>query len=157
MAINRTKFSSRIAPQEQSKISKVIVANTTMRGYAHIVTVRTQIVNDAEVECYQDILIHPDRAADIDIARFDAVSFQGLTPRQSPGDPRPNTTYHWAQGCKAIGKHLIERAKNKAGEDVVYLAGVGIYMTPEQVKAEEDARAFAAVADHQFAAEAPEA
>lgn len=135
MAINRTKFSTLIPAQEQSRISKAIVVNTTMRGYLHIVSVRTQIVNDQEVECYQDILVHPDRAASIDVTKFDALSFQGLTPRNAPGEPRPNTTYHWAQNVKAVGKHLVEVLEDEhTHERQTFFAGVGIYMTQTELE-----------------------
>lgn len=138
MAINRTKFSTLIPAQEQSRISKAIVVNTTMRGYLHIVSVRTQIVNDQEIEVFQDVLVHPDRAASIDVTKFDALSFQGLTPRNAPGEPRPNTTYHWAQGVKAVGKHLVEYLTDEnSGERQTFLAGVGIYMTEAELREAE--------------------
>ena len=155
MAINRTIFSSRIPAQEQSKIAKVIVANTTMRGYLHIVTVRTAVVNDQEVEVFQDILFHPDRAANLDITKFDAISLQGLTPREPMGDARANTTYHWGSSAKAVGKHLVEYNEGPNGRET-FLAGVGIYATEAEIKAAEDEAAFAAVARQDFGAEVPQ-
>lgn len=145
MAINRTTFSTRIPAQEQSRIAKVIVANTTMRGYLHIVTVRTQVVNDQEVELFQDVLIHPDRAASVDVAKFDAVTLMSLTPRNPAGEPRPNTTYHWAGGCKAIGKHLVEYVDGPDSRQA-FLAGVGIYETEAEARLREEADQAATLA-----------
>lgn len=145
MAINRTTFSSIIPAQEQSRVAKVIVANTTMRGYLHLVTVRTAIVNDVETEVFQDILIHPDRAANIDITKFDAITLQGLTPRNPAGEARTNTSYHWASGAKAVGKHLVEYAEGPNGREA-FLAGVGIYATAEEIAAAEAAEQAATIA-----------
>lgn len=131
MAINRTVFSSKIPATEQASINKVIVANTTMRGYLHIVAVRTKIENEKEVEVFTDLLIHPDRAAKMDVAKFDAISIQGFTPREAPGERKPNTEYGWAAGVTAVGKHLVEQAivgdTPETEKQVLVYAGVGIY------------------------------
>lgn len=132
MAINRTQFSSKLPATEQATINKVIVANTTMRGYLHIVAVRTKMVNEQPVEVFTDLLIHPDRAAKIDVAKFDAISIQGFTPREAPGERRTNTEYGWAAGVTAVGKHLVEQAiveDEQTGEEkqVLVYAGVGLY------------------------------
>jgi hypothetical protein len=133
MAIDRKSFSSILPASEQPEINKLIVANTTMRGYLHLVAVRTVFENEQPIEKFTDVLIHPDRAADIDVAKFDAVSLQGLTPRLAPGEKRDNTTYHWGSGAKAIGKHLIKRmnATEPNTPDTLVYAGVGLYGTPE--------------------------
>lgn len=131
MAINRKSFSSIIPADQQAKMAKVIVCNTTPRGYLHIVTVRTDIVNEQEVEKFTDVMIHPDRAPFVDVAKFDAVSLQGLTPRNAAGEPKANTTYHWGQDVKAIGRHLVEQAivgdTPGTEKQVLVYAGVGIY------------------------------
>jgi hypothetical protein len=135
MAINRKSFSSIIPADQQAKMAKVIVCNTTPRGYLHLVTVRTDIVNEQEVEKFTDVMIHPDRAPLIDVAKFDAVSLQGLTPRLAAGEAKPNTTYHWGQDAKAIGRHLVEQAivgdTPETEKQVLVYAGVGIYGVPE--------------------------
>lgn len=132
MAINRMSFSSTIPAEKQQSINKVIVVNTTMTGYLHIVAVRTEIKNEQPVEVFTDILIHPDRAANVDVAKFDAISIQGMKPRQAPGEARPNTTYAWAAGATAMGKHLVKPIKLETGEDALELCGVGLYGEPQQ-------------------------
>lgn len=129
MAIDRKSFSSKLSPSEQPGINKLIVNNTTIRGYLHLVAVRTVFENEQPIEKFTDVLIHPDRAAEIDVAKFDAITLMGLTPRLAPGEKRTNTTYHWASGAKAIGKHLIERinATEEGQADTLVYAGVGIY------------------------------
>ena len=44
------------------------------------------------------------------------------------GEPQKNTTYVWARGIKAIGKHLVEKVTNEQGQRVLH-AGVGVYAT----------------------------
>ncbi len=136
MAINRKSFSSIIPAEQQGSMNKVIVANTSPKGYLHLVMVRTTIVNEQPVEQFTDVLIHPDRAATIDIAKFDAVSLQGLSPRLAPGEKRPNTSYHLAVGAKAVGRHLVEQVivedeTTKEEKQVLAFAGVGMYGEPE--------------------------
>jgi len=125
MAINRKSYASTIAPADQPGILKCIVANTTMRGYLHIVGVRQSFdqLTGKATDHFVDLLIHPDRAGDVDIQKFDAFSIQGTSPRNAPGEPRENTVYQWANGVQPIGKHLVDRQTDGT---LVY-AGVGVY------------------------------
>ena len=127
--INRKSYSSTIPAAEQPGMNKVIVANLTARGYLHIVTIRTNFdAANKPIESFTDVLIHPDRALDVDVAKFDAVSLSGVTPRNAPGEPKPNTQYVWASGAQAIGRHLVKRIEVDGKPGLEY-AGVGVYAT----------------------------
>lgn len=127
MAINRSTFSSTIPAEAQPSIAKVIVANITPKGYLHVTTVRTQIVDSKPVEVFMDVLVHPDRACNANVQLFDAVSISGISGRQAPGEPRTNTDYVWASGISAIGKHLVE----KQADGTLKNMGVGIFAIAE--------------------------
>jgi hypothetical protein len=127
--INRKSYSSTIPADQQPGMNKVIVANLTARGYLHIVAVRTNFdAAGTPTESFTDVLVHPDRALNIDVAKFDAVSLSGVTPRNAPGEPKPNTQYVWASGAQAIGRHLVKRVQLN-GKDALEYAGIGVYAT----------------------------
>jgi hypothetical protein len=122
--INRKSYSSTMPADQQPGIFKAIVVNTTMRGYLHLVAVRTSFdANNTPKEAFIDVLVHPDRAMTIDVQKFDAISVQGMSPRQAPGEARLNTQYVWANGINAFGKHLVKRTT----ENQLMYDGIGIY------------------------------
>lgn len=126
MAINRTAFNATIEPSKAAGVAKVIASSTTINGYAHIVTVRTSFQDGKPVEQYTDILIHPDRAADLDVQQFDAVMVNAPSQRQVLGEAKPNTQYIWAKGVKAVGRHTVN-IEQVDGKRVVTPTGVQLY------------------------------
>ena len=125
MGINRKSYSATLPPSEQPGILKAIVVNTTMRGYLHIVGVRQSFdqLTGKATDHFVDLLIHPDRAVNVDIRKFDAFSIQGKSSRNAPGEPRENTTYEWANAVTPFGRHVVDRTPDGT---LVY-AGVGVY------------------------------
>ncbi len=128
--INRKSYSSTIPAADQPGYAKVIVNNLTGRGFAHLVTVRATF-DDAGImtEHFVDILVHPDRAMDLDVQKFDAVTLNGTVERQPQGGTaKPNTRYVFAQDVRAIGKHLVTKLVDEAtGEVKLEYAGIGLF------------------------------
>ena len=137
MAINRKSFSSILPVAKQMGYAKVLSVSLTPAGYTRISTVRTALVDGKPVDHFTSVMIHPDRALGLDVAQFDAVSFSGIQPRQSPGEAQANTEYLWAKSVTAIGRHLVEPVLDEKGDEVIVegkrqmaYAGLGIYGTP---------------------------
>lgn len=130
--INRKSYSSTIPADKQPGILKVIVSNMTMSGFYRIVAVKTSY--DAQgvgTDSFMDIMVNPRDLGgeELDIQKFDAISISGIQGRNVPngGAPAKNTTYVWARGVKAIGRHLVEKVTNEQGQQVLQYAGVGVY------------------------------
>lgn len=128
--INRKSYNSTISANDQPGYNKVIVSNITGRGFAHIVTVRATFDEAGTMtEHFCDVLVHPDRAMDLDVQKFDCVTLNGTVERQpQSGVAKPNTRYVFAQGVQAIGKHLVNRIVDEAtGETKLEYAGIGVF------------------------------
>jgi|GEM_PF-5560312 len=130
--INRKSYSSTIPADRQAGYAKVIVSNLGASGFAHYVTVRASF-DDAGVmtEHFVDVLVHPDRAMDMDVEKFDCVTINGAVERDPQGGEsrrKSNTRYVFAQSVTAIGKHLVKKLVDEtSGETTLEYAGIGLY------------------------------
>lgn len=144
VTINRKSFSATIAADKQPGILKVIVSNMTMSGFYRIVAVKTKFDEQGVgTDEFLDIMVNPRdlQGESLDVQKFDAISISGIQGRNVPngGEPQKNTTYVWARGIKAIGKHLVEKVTNEQGQQVLQYAGVGVYATASPSDVPQDA------------------